>query len=53
MDQHFLGSYYHAVLAIILAQFSKIAFEDGMAGVVRLVQASPYIKVQLALPREN
>ena len=45
VDQHFLASYYHAVLAIILAQFSKIGFEDGMTGVIRLVQSSPYIKV--------
>ena len=45
MDQHFLASYYHAVLAVILAQFSGKGFENGMAGVIRLAQASPYIKV--------
>lgn len=47
MDQHFLVSYHHAILSVILAQFSGKAFEDGMAGVVRLAEASPYIKVSL------
>ena len=46
VDQHKLANYYHAILSIILAQFSHMGFENGMAGVVRLAQASPYIRVR-------
>ncbi|DBB06587.1 TPA: hypothetical protein ACH3X1_012116 [Trebouxia sp. C0004] len=31
-------------MAVILAQFSRIGFSDGMEGVVSLVKASPYLK---------
>ncbi|KAA6425605.1 MAG: hypothetical protein FRX49_04502, partial [Trebouxia sp. A1-2] len=44
VDQHKLANYYHAILSIILAQFSHKGFENGMAGTVRLAQASPYIR---------
>ena len=46
IDQHKLANYYHAILSIILAQFSHKGFENGMAGTVRLAQASPYIRVR-------
>ena len=46
VDQHKLANYYHAILSIILAQFSHKGFENGMAGTVRLAQASPYIRVR-------
>lgn len=45
MDQHFLTSYHHAILSIILAQFSPKGFLDGMEGIVRLVKDSPYLQV--------
>ncbi|DBB14802.1 TPA: hypothetical protein ACH3X3_004411 [Trebouxia sp. C0006] len=44
VDQHKMANYYHAILSIILAQFSHRGFENGMAGTVRLAQASPYIR---------
>ncbi|DBB01839.1 TPA: hypothetical protein ACH3X1_000447 [Trebouxia sp. C0004] len=47
VDQHKLANYYHAILSIILAQFSHKGFENGMAGTVRLAQASPYIRYLL------
>ncbi len=47
VDQHKLTSYYHAVLSIVLAQFSHKGIENGMAGIIRLAQASPYIRVRL------
>ena len=31
----------------MLAQFSGLGFPDGMEGVIRLAQASPYIQVGL------
>ena len=46
VDQHKLANYYHAILSIILAQFSHKGFDNGMAGTVRLAQASPYIRVR-------
>ena len=46
VDQHKMANYYHAILSIILAQFSHRGFENGMAGTVRLAQASPYIRVR-------
>jgi hypothetical protein len=46
VDQHKLANYYHAILSIILAQFSNKGFESGMSGAVRLAQASPYIRVR-------
>ncbi len=45
VDQHFLASYYHAILSIILAQFSGKGFDGGRHGVIKLAQASPYIRV--------
>jgi len=45
---HFLKNYYHAILCVILAQFSGRGFVDGMEGIIKLVQASPYVKVLAA-----
>ena len=44
VDQHFLTSYHHAILKVVLSQFTSRGFSDGMEGIVRLVQASPYLK---------
>ena len=44
MDQHFLTSYYHAALSVVLGQFGIKGFADGPEGIVRLVEASPFIK---------
>lgn len=43
--QHMLTNYIHAVLAVVLAQFTGLGFLDGMEGVIRLAEASPWIKV--------
>ncbi len=40
-----LTNYIHAVLAVVLAQFTGLGFLDGMEGVIRLAEASPWIKV--------
>lgn len=45
VGQHFMSSYHHAVLAVILAQFTAKGFADGMEGVTKLIQASPYLQV--------
>ena len=45
MDHHLLISYHHAILSTILAQFSPKGFLDGMTGIVKLVESSPYLKV--------
>ncbi len=45
MEHHFLASYHHAVLSVVLAQFGPKGFQDGMEGIVKLVEASPYLKV--------
>lgn len=45
VKHHLLSSYYHATLAVMLAQFSSRGFADGRAGVVRLAETSTYIKV--------
>lgn len=45
VKHHLLSSYYHAILAVMLAEFSNKGFADGMAGIVRLAEASPYIQV--------
>ncbi len=42
---HLLTNYFHAILAVVLAQFTGLGFLDGMEGVIRLAEASPYIKV--------
>ena len=47
MDQHFLTSYHHAIMSTVLAQFSNQGFMDGMEGIVKLVEASPYLQVCL------
>lgn len=45
MDQHFMTSYHHAILSIILAQFSPKGFLDDVEGIVRLVKDLPYLQV--------
>ena len=50
VDQHLLTSYHHAILSVVLAQFSFKGFADGMEGVVRLAEASPTIKVHVDMP---
>ena len=45
VDHHFLTSYHHAILSIILAQFSPKGLPGGMLGIIKLAQASPYLKV--------
>ena len=44
-QHHLLIRYYHAALAVILAQFSHKGFTDGMAGVIELAEASSYLQV--------
>lgn len=46
---HMLTNYFHAILTVILNQFTGLGFADGMDGVVRLTEASPYIRVTLIL----
>ena len=41
-----LTNYFHVILAVVLAQFRGLGFLDGMEGVIRLAEASPYFKVQ-------
>ncbi|KAL3143143.1 hypothetical protein ABBQ38_003412 [Trebouxia sp. C0009 RCD-2024] len=41
---HLLTSYFHTILSVVLAQFSGLGFPDGMEGVIRLAEASPYVK---------
>lgn len=45
MKNHLLASYFHAILSVALAQFSSRGFEDGMPGIVRLAETSPYVQV--------
>ena len=45
VDHHFLTSYYNAILSIILTQFSPKGLPGGMQGIIKLAQASPYLKV--------
>lgn len=40
-----LTNYFHAILSVVLAQFTGLGFLDGMEGVIRLAEASPYTKV--------
>ena len=40
-----MTSYHHAILAVILAQFTAKAFADGREGIVKLIEASAYLKV--------
>ena len=45
MRHHLLANYFHAVLCVVLAQFSGVGFNDGEDGIIKLTEASPYIKV--------
>lgn len=49
VEHHFLASYYHAILSVVLAQFSHKGFTDGMTGIVHLAQASPFLQAGLHL----
>ena len=42
---HLLTNYTHAILSVVLAQFTNLGFLDGVEGVIRLAEASPYIQV--------
>ena len=44
VDHHFLTSYHHTILSIVLAQFSPTGFADGMEGMLKLVAASSYLQ---------
>jgi len=50
MEHHFLASYHHAILSVVLAQFGPKGFQNGMEGIVKLVEASPYLKVTTIAP---
>lgn len=45
VDEHYMTSYHHAILAVVLAQFTSKAFADGTEGIAKLIEASPYLKV--------
>ena len=47
---HLLTNYFHAILSVVLAQFTGLGFLDGMEGVIRLAEASPYIRVSGVIP---
>ncbi len=53
MDHHFLTSYHHAIMSTILAQFNNQGFLDGMEGIVKLVEISPYLQVCLLVVMIN
>ena len=40
-----MTSYHHAILAVVLAQFTSQAFADGIHGVIKLIEASSYLQV--------
>ncbi len=42
---HLLTNYMHAILSVVLAQFTGLGFLDGMEGVIKLAEASPYMQV--------
>lgn len=46
MDQHFLSSYYDAMLSVILAQFTAKGFADGTDGIIRLAESCEFIAVR-------
>ena len=46
MDQHFLSSYYDAMLSVILAQFTGKGFADGADGIIRLAESCEFIAVR-------
>ncbi|KAL0050037.1 hypothetical protein WJX82_003243 [Trebouxia sp. C0006] len=41
---HMLTNYMHAILSVVLAQFTGLGFLDGMEGVIKLAEASPYMQ---------
>lgn len=45
VSHHMLTNYFHAILAVVLAQFQGLGFLDGMDGVIRLAKASSYMQV--------
>ncbi len=42
---HMLTNYMYAILSVVLAQFTGLGFLDGMEGVIKLAEASPYVQV--------
>ena len=50
VDHHRLTNYHHAILSIILSQFSPKGLPGGMQGIIKLAQASPYLKVNSHYP---
>jgi len=42
---HMLTNYMHAILLVVLAQFTGLGFLDGMEGVIKLAEASSYVQV--------
>ncbi len=42
---HMLTNYMHAILSVVLAQYTGLGFLDGMEGVIKLAEASPYMQV--------
>ncbi len=42
---HLLTNYMHAILSVVLAQFTGLGFLDGMEGVIKLAEASSYVQV--------
>ena len=45
MRHHLLTNYMHAILSVVLAQFTGLGFLDGMEGVIKLAEASSYVQV--------
>ncbi|KAL0050321.1 hypothetical protein WJX82_008957 [Trebouxia sp. C0006] len=41
---HMLTNYMHAILLVVLAQFTGLGFLDGMEGVIKLAEASSYVQ---------
>ena len=41
MNNHYLGSYQQALLAVCLSQFSSKRYTTGMRGVLHLAESSP------------
>ncbi|KAL0042227.1 hypothetical protein WJX77_006708 [Trebouxia sp. C0004] len=41
---HMLTNYMHAILSVVLAQFTGLGSLDGMEGVIKLAEASSYIQ---------
>ncbi|KAA6429424.1 MAG: hypothetical protein FRX49_00818 [Trebouxia sp. A1-2] len=41
---HLLTNYMHAILSVVLAQFTGLGFLDGMEGVIKLAEASSYVQ---------